>query len=225
MDRTLEDQLYELRDEVTTGGDVAFRRIDEHGLRRLIHHMEHSSGWAILTGYCYGQNKIENVQRNRELRGDLHRHGLDFYPLVGHWQECSVLQGNGEPVPYERCAEDKLVDVIERSYFVPKPETVVPPDFEGLIFDMAIQARQQTIVFVGNGKRGVYDSHTREECLRFSSAPLELKEIEHAHAQYVRKIRGPFRFEGIETPSGLAFGLKAFRECGFLWMPHQRGYH
>ena len=213
-----EARLYELRDEVTTGGDVAFRRLDEGGLNRILQRMDSQASWAIYTAYRDKYTKKENVQRNRDLRDELNQNRLGVHPLVGHWRECTLTQASGEPVPYDQCPQDRLKDVIERSYFIAKPDNWADQEFEDLMFHLADKWDQDSLVFVGNGKSGVYDPRTRQEYVAFEDSNPMVGEIAQAYSQYVKKINTPFMFEGIETPTALGYGLKAIHEAGFRWV-------
>lgn len=213
-----ERRLYELRDEVTTNGDVAFRRLDEGGLNRILNRMEDTSAWAIYTAYRDQYSKEENVRRNRSLRDKLNKNRLGVHPLVGHWRECTLTQASGEPVPYNECPKDKLKDVIERSYFIAKPDDWDANTFEDLMFDLAGRYDQDSLVFVGNGKSGVYDPRTKTEYVSFKSNDPSVGEIAQAYSQYVKKLNVPFMFEGIETPTALGYGKKAVHDSGFRWV-------
>lgn len=212
-----EKQILELRDEITTGLDAAFEQLDEAGLSRILSRLDDNSVWSILTAYRNKYDKKTNVLRNRDLRAELNAEKLGPYPLVGHWQECQVEDEQGNPIPWDKCPKDQLVHSIERSYLVIMREGYDADRFEDLLFRLGAKYNQDSIVFVGNGKQGVYDSRTQQEYVRFDSSNPRLGEIAQAYSQYVRKMNVPFMFEGIEVPNAVSYGLKAFREMGFHW--------
>ncbi len=214
-----ENHLYELRDEVTTGEDVAFHRIDQTGLDRIFQHMSGATAWAIFTAYRDEYSKAENVRRNRNLRATLNARKLGVHPLVGHWRECTLKRVDGKPIPYDECPEDNLGDVIERSYFIVKPVDWDAQRFEDLIFSLAAEYDQDALVFAGNGKAGVYDPGDRTEYESFSSNTPNVEVIARAYSRYGKKMNVPFVFEGIETPNALGYGMKAIRNAGFRWAP------
>lgn len=213
-----EDALYELRDEVVYGGDFVFRKIDEAGLSRLLSRMSENSVFALFTAYRDKFTKRQNIQRNRDMRGELDRYKLGAYPLVGHWQECQLIDDNGDPVEYDKCPREHLKDVVERSYLVVKPSGFDSQRFKEIMFELGAKYQQDSIVFVGNGKGGVYDPRTGEEYLRFKDKTPNVNQIAQAYSQYVRKVNVPFMFEGIETPVAAGAAKAGARAQGFRWI-------
>jgi len=202
----------DLRDEVITGGDVCFKQIDEASLSRVWEKLNNVD-FAIITAYRKSRDKEQNVAKNRELRGSLNAKKLGAYPLVGHWRECELTD-----VPYDKCPADKLHDVIERSYLVPRNKDVSPEEFKDLMFELAKKYEQDGIVLKIDSLKmfGVYGSATQDEFVKFEKG-VALNKMSQAYSQYVKKLDVPFIFEGLETPSGTVDVKNAFRKMGFLW--------
>jgi hypothetical protein len=52
------------------------------------------------------------------LKNTIRSQDMGFFKLRGTWVECTDVDQNGNPVPYEKCPEDKLKQTSEPSYFV-----------------------------------------------------------------------------------------------------------
>jgi len=202
----------DLRDEAVTGEDVCFQQIDEGSMSRVWEKLNNVD-FAIITAYRKSNPKDKNVRLNRDLRFALNSAKLGSYPLVGHWRECELTD-----VPWDKCPADKLHDVIERSYLVPRNKDVSPEDFKKLIFDLAKKYQQDAVVIkvADLGLFGVYDSKTENEFVKFDKG-VALNRVQQAYSQYVKKMDIPFVFEGIEYPECGAIAKAAYRKMGFLW--------
>lgn len=90
--------------------------IDESSLSRIYQHVEANPNrsWGTLSAQRYAYSKKENQQRTDALKKELRQRGYGFIPLEGHWRECQDPN-----MPYDQCPEDKLVDSVEMSFFVP----------------------------------------------------------------------------------------------------------
>lgn len=171
--------------------------ISEATLNRLLDF--HKRGcWCIITAYRDSFKKPDNIKRNRILRGILNNHKMGVHQLVGHWRECTL-----DGVPYDKCPIDKLKDVIERSYFVPKPDDIPYEEFKKIMIElMTIDGSTQDSILLYDGEEiKVYGS--RGEV--FSTYKnLSLNKIAQAYSQHVKKLDVPFIFEGVEIPGSIS---------------------
>jgi len=207
--------LFEIRDENTTGGDVAFHELDEASLSRLWQHVQNRS-FAILTAYRNKNTKEQNVQLNRSLRGELNSRELGPHSLIGHWRECSVTDKNGDPIKYSACPPDKLVDVVERSYFVVKPSNMTDEQFRKIIFTLGGKYKQDGVVLKIENDFGVFSPRNGQKIVPLNKGAA-LNQVAQAYSQHVKKQNVPFIFEGIEKPDGLSYVKEAARKQGFHW--------
>ena len=201
-----------LRDEDITKGDVYFNQISEASLSRVWEKLNNVD-FAIITAYRKAFSKEENVKRNRELRSELNVKKLGSYPLVGHWRECELTD-----VPWDKCPVDKLHDVIERSYLVPRNKDVSVDEFKKLIFDLGKKYEQDGVVVKIDSMKmfGIYGSKDETEFVKFEKG-VALNKMSQAYSQYVKKMDIPIIFEGIEYPDCTSFAKAAYRKMGFLW--------
>lgn len=211
------DLLFELRDEVITGKDVAFHMINEAGLSRLLQRIsQENNDFAIITAYRFNYSKEENVLRNRHLRGMLNDKKLGVYPVVGHWQECQLKDEEGNPIPYNNCPKDQLKDVIERSYVVVR--TGMPlEEFFDLMMQLGKEYNQDGVLMRVGNEMGVFNPRSREIEFRLGNE-IVLGKIAQAYSQHVKKLNVPFVFEGLETPNCVSQGKEAFYQMGFRWI-------
>ena len=204
--------IVENRDEFVTKLDTCFNQISEANLSRIWEKSKEND-FAIISAYRKSEDKQTNVINNRNLRHELNEKKLGVYSLVGHWRECQ-----DSTIPYDKCPKDKLIDVVERSYFVPRNPDVSPQEFKELLFNLAKKYKQDGIVLRVKefGLNGVYDSKTEQEFANFQKG-ITFNKVSQAYSQYVKKMNVPFIFEGIEYPECLGIGKEAYRKNGFLW--------
>lgn len=90
--------------------------LDETSLSRVYQHVEGNpnSSWGVVSAQRMVLPKQENEARTERLKKEIRRRGYGFFEMEGHWLECQDPN-----VPYSKCPEDKLVDAVERSFFVP----------------------------------------------------------------------------------------------------------
>lgn len=168
--------------------------ISESSLNRILSYKDKE--WAIITAYRGMFTKEENIKRNRILRGILNDYKIGVHQLVGHWRECSI-----SGMEYDECPSDKLVDVVERSYFVVKPDDMDSDDFHDLMVSlMTIQDEtQDAIVYHVPWTDEIYvigpDGSVYSKFREWG-----LNKISQAYSQYVKKLNVPFIFEGMEIP-------------------------
>lgn len=177
--------------------------ISEASLSRLLSFVDQKNRtFAIISAFRKEFSKPQNIIRNRKLRAILNNHRLGVHNLVGHWQECQLVDDNGMPVSYKQCPKEKLVDVIERSFFVVKPIEMSQDDFEKILKDaMTIDNRTQDGVVIRDVD-GVYKIMDKTGARFEIGKVLVLGKIAQAYSQHVKKINTPFVFEGLEIPNG-----------------------
>jgi len=172
---------------------------------------------AIITAYrCEDAEgnkmpKEENIRRNRKLRAIFNERKMGVYQLVGHWQEAP------NNMNYEEAKEKHLLtDVIERSYVVPKPESMSDDEFKSLIMDcMTIDGlTQDSIVYHDAEGFSLIFNNGEED---FLGKNVDLNKIAQAYSQSVLKIDTPFIFDSVRQPNGAqdAMGMK---HQGLLWL-------
>jgi hypothetical protein len=206
-----------LRDENITKGDLFCKNICEASLSRLWTRAQNQS-FAIITAYRGEYSKEQNVQRNRSLRGELNSKKMGPHSLIGHWQECSLKDSKGQPVDYDKCPRDKLVSVVERSYFVTPPMQMSDEEFRKIILELGRKYNQDGVVLKADSLKmyGVYNPRNGAEFVRFSKG-VGMNRIAQAYSKHVKKQNVPFIFEGVEVPQGLSLTKSAFRDNGFYW--------
>ena len=92
-------------------------RLDEASLGRVLQHIQgkkNVKSWGVVTAYRYGNTPAENKEANKRLQSQIRALGHGYFEMEGHWQECQ-----DKSVNYFDCPNDKLVDSVEISLFVP----------------------------------------------------------------------------------------------------------
>lgn len=186
--------------------------ISEARLARLVSKIDKE--WAIITAYRYKDrqgnllSKKDKIERNRRLRTKLNQRKMGVYQLVGHWQECQ------EPdTEYKDCPKNKLVDVIERSYMVPKPDIMDSNDFLNFLTALSREFEQDGFVYNDGKVIWIVEDHNNKFKI---GTGISLNKIAQAYSQHVRKLNVPFVFEGVEIPGSIS-GRYVMRHHGLLW--------
>lgn len=96
-----------------------------------------TAGFAIFTSWRASNSTAKNKSDLLELKSTLRSHGLGFFNLEGHWQECQVVG-----VSYDSCPKDQLVDTTEPTLFVPEI------DFD-LFHELLVKYNQDAGIFAG----------------------------------------------------------------------------
>ena len=176
--------------------------ISEAGLSRLLSKYNNSKGtFAIITAYRNEENgkrltKNDKIALNRKLRSELNSLKMGVYQLVGHWRECS-----DPDIDYNECPKNMLVDVIERSYFVPKSASLTDDEFELIILKLTKKYNQDASLLYRDGVSYLLYKTGKKEP---KGSDLSLNKLSQAYSQYVKKMNVPFVFEGIEQPSSIS---------------------
>jgi DNA-directed RNA polymerase subunit H (RpoH/RPB5) len=166
----------------------------EASLSRMLMHANQPFG--IVTAYrkfdADGslRTKEENIISNRNLRAVLNAHNMGVHQLIGHWQECK-----DQTIPYDQCPPEMKTDVVERSYFVPKPEMMSLEEFESLLMKLGKEYSQDGII-LNDGevtRIGVVDGEDIP-----IGRKITLNKIAQAYSQHILKQNVPFVFEGFQ---------------------------
>lgn len=181
--------------------------ITEAGLSRVLNKIENNV-FSIITAYRGEYNKYQNITRNRNLRNEFNKRKMGVYQLVGHWRECSV-----DNVDYNDCPDDKLIDVVERSYLVVKPEDIEYGEFEDIIIDLVNKFDQDGAILKND--KGFFIVESSGNKFKIGSK-MVLGKISQAYSQYIKKMDVPFVFEGVEVPN-TNFGRQIAKEFGIKY--------
>ena len=165
--------------------------LTEAGLSRVISKVK-DNDFAVITAYRDKYDKKENIKRNRQLRNEFNQRKMGVYQLIGHWEECQLTD-----VDYEDCPKNKLIDVIERSYLVVRPNDVSQDEFIDLIKELTKKFDQDGSVLSIDGEINIIEKSGNMFQI---GKGLTLNKISQAYSQYVKKQNVPFVFE-CEVPS------------------------
>jgi hypothetical protein len=188
--------------------------ISEAGLSRLLSKYDNGQGtFAIITAYRNEENgkkltKQDKIKLNRKLRTELNSVKMGVYQLVGHWRECS-----DPDIEYKECPKNMLVDVIERSYFVPKNKDITDDEFEQFITKLTKKYNQDSSLLYMDGITYLVYKTGKKEPI---GKNISLGKISQAYSQHVKKMNTPFVFEGIEQPDSIG-GAKVMKNEGIKY--------
>ena len=183
--------------------------ISEAGLSRVLSRTEKADDLVIITAYRSNLSKKQNISRNRALRGELNKRKMGAYQLVGHWQECQDPN-----IEYSKCPKNKLVDAIERSFLVIKPDDMSSEDFLKFLVTMAKKYDQDGIVYKHENEYTIVNKRGATEFKIGTN--VGVGKLGQAYSQYIKKLDVPFIFEGIDVPV-TNIGKRIFHENGVLW--------
>ena len=188
--------------------------IIEGTFKRLVDKMQNND-FAILSAYRNSFTKEQNILRNRKLRAALDSKKMGVYQLVGHWLEAP------DGVSYEDAKQNELTDVIERSYFVARPDTMNYDEFKNLIINLlTIDGVTQDCCIIHQNGGGYYllypDGNTEK-----IGDKITFNKIAQAYSQYVKKMNVPFVFEGVESPSSIG-GYRMFSKNNILYLTEDK---
>ena len=165
--------------------------ISEGGLSRVLDHAKNNT-FSIITAFRGEYDNKENLARNKELRGVLNSKKMGSHILIGHWKECQVPDTD-----YKDCPEDKMVDVVEQSFLVPKPKDMSDEEFGEFIQGLVAEYDQDGAILKKDD--GIYIVEPTSEFKIGSD--VVLNKIGQAYSQYVKKKNVPFVFEGAVVPA------------------------
>ena len=182
--------------------------LTEAGLSRVLQKIrQEDNDFAVISAYRSQYDKKENIKRNRKLRGEFNQRKMGVYQLIGHWRECQL-----DGVEYEDCPEDQLVDAVERSYLVVRPESMNQEDFKDLIHKMTKQFDQDASVIKLDNTINIIEPTGKVSKI---GDKITLNKINQAYSKHVKKQNMPFVFEA-EVPS-TNMGKKVFQMNNVLY--------
>lgn len=169
----------------------------EGSFNRLLQRMKNKD-FAILSAYRKDFTKRENIIRNRKLRKILNDNKMGVHQLVGHWLEAP------EGKDYKDCDKSELTDVIERSYFIAKPDNMSFQDFTDIIIQcLTIDGVTQDCCVI-HKKGGEYLTLNKEGKTESLGNNVTFNKIAQAYSEYVinkKSKNATFVFEGVECPA------------------------
>jgi hypothetical protein len=183
--------------------------LSEAGLSRMLSRIESGEDLAIITAYRAENDKKTNMKRNRGLRGVLNKNKMGAYQVVGHWRECK-----NSNIEYSDCPKSELVDAIERSYLVIKPDAMESKRFLSILVELAKKYDQDGIVYRREGEYTIVNKRGGTEFKIGTN--VSVGKIAQAYSTHVKKMNVPFVFEGIEFPA-TNVGKRMFAEAGILY--------
>ena len=188
--------------------------IIEGTFKRLVDKMQNND-FAILSAYRNSFTKGQNIQRNRQLRAALDSKKMGVYQLVGHWLEAP------DGVSYEDAKQNGLTDVIERSYFVARPDTMNYEEFKTLIISLlTIDGVTQDCCIIHQNGGGYYCLYPDGNTEKIGDS-ITCNKIAQTYSQYVKKMNVPFVFEGVESPSSIG-GYRMFSKNNILYLTENK---
>jgi len=120
-------------------------KLDEASLGRVYQHVtadRNVKSWGMITAYRSANTPKKNKELNKELGIHLRNKDLGFFKVEGRWRECQDVN-----VKYADCPDDKLVDSIETTYFVPN----ISMD---LVHELGKQYDQDSVLYGGSETKG-----------------------------------------------------------------------
>jgi hypothetical protein len=120
-------------------------KLDEASLGRVYQHVtadRNVKSWGMITAYRSSNTPKKNKELNKELGIHLRNKDLGFFKVEGRWRECQDVN-----VKYADCPDDKLVDSIETTYFVPN----ISMD---LVHELGKKYDQDSVLYGGSETKG-----------------------------------------------------------------------
>jgi hypothetical protein len=160
-------------------------------------------------GNRYLTPKSEKIKANRKLRSYFNNLKMGVYQLVGHWRECK-----DDKIVYKDCPKDMLVDAIERSYLIVKPNDVDEKQFFNLIMTFGKAVKQDAVIYgeLNNGVK-LYDPKSKSAMTDLGKN-VTIGKIAQGYSEWILGDRTiPFVFEGMEIAEN-NFAKQAFTMLG-----------
>lgn len=76
------------------------------------------ASFAVLTSWQYDKTPAENQANWKQFLAKLASLQLGFNKLLGHWMQCKLKDGSGEPIPYHSCPPEEKEHTVEPSVFI-----------------------------------------------------------------------------------------------------------
>ena len=186
--------------EHSDGNFYEYKDCDNHcaiiigSFSRLVDRLA-TKDFVIMSAYRKEFTKKENIIRNRHLRGILNDHKMGVHQLVGHW-----LEAKDGVEDYTKVPKSELVDVIERSYVVTRPDDMDVGEFKNLMMKcMTIDGATQDAIIYHHLKDEYFLLYNNGK-MESIGTELSLNHISQAYSQHVKKVNLPFVIVGVETP-------------------------
>lgn len=168
--------------------------LTEAGLSRLLNQIKNKD-FFIITAFRGEYDKSQNILRNRKLRTELNSKKMGPYQLIGHWRECKDSE-----IDYNDCPDNMLVDVVERSYLVTRPESMSLEKFKKLVQKLTKKYDQDaSIISIDNTIHLMFKDGNMDKI----GSGVTLNKISQAYSQHIKKQNIPFVFEA-EVPSSIS---------------------
>lgn len=162
----------------------------EGSFNRLMSLMKETD-FCIISAYRSDLSKQENIKRNNKLIKFLVDREMRPSILVGHWLETPEKNKD-----YKNAPKDELIDAVERSLFVPKPNEMSYAEFKKLMI--------QLMNFDGREQNSMVLKHNSDVSLFYNDGteqPIgDLNQIGQAYSQSVQKPDLAFEFIGVQHP-------------------------
>ena len=180
--------------------------LNEGGMSRIVQHF--TKPFAIISAFRDKYSLRENRARNRRLESDLKKLGAGGIKLIGHWLEAP------DGTPWEAAlASGDVNDVVEESYFVPKPKGMDREDFFLAILGLVKKYQQDAGIVGDNGRAFLLMPSGDVKSL----GKATIGRVSQAYS----RLRGrpqTFVFEGTMHPSSNAH-RHLLKERSVLWIP------
>ncbi|MCM1220592.1 MAG: hypothetical protein NC548_39505 [Lachnospiraceae bacterium] len=187
--------------------------IVEGSFNRLLDRMK-TKDFAILSAYRNDFSKKDNILRNRKLRGILNDNKMGVHQLVGHWLEAPAGKD------YKDYDRSELTDVIERSYFIAKPDNMSFDEFKEIILQcMTIDGISQDCCVIHNNGHDYNLLYPNGDMDKIGDN-LTFNKIAQSYSEHVinkKSKNATFVFEGVESPSSIS-GHMVFNKHNIYYM-------
>lgn len=180
--------------------------ISEASLSRILKKVKFDKkDFGIITSYRDSNSEKENIKTFKQLQLFYNSKKMGGYVLIGHWQECQ-----DDNIEYENCPKDQLVDVIEKSLLVVKPDEMEQKEFEEILLSQVKKYNQDSAIISIDGEINLLFKDGKKMKI---GDKVTMNKISQAYSQYIKKQNVPFVFEGIEQPNSIS-ARRVFKEYG-----------
>lgn len=145
----------------------------------LIRKLEKIGDFAIVSASIPGMPKIENIERNKNLRKMLAAKNMTTYLLIGSYKDCFSYS-------------------VERFFLISKPDSLNHNQFMYMLEFYLDNFNQKGFIFKKNNE---YKYILKNKEIGTFGISLSLADIEGKYNKYLNSFQGEFIFEGLEIPS------------------------
>jgi hypothetical protein len=181
--------------------------LNEAGLSRIKQHSD--KPFAVITAFRNNYSLKENRKRNKQLESTLKANKAGGIKLIGHWQE------GPDGMDWREAKKlGRVEDIVEESYFVPKPKDMEFEQFFTIMAKLTKKFDQDvTIISDGDDIMFLYQNGDTEK--KYKST--QFMKIDQAYSQLRNRPGVPFIFEGTMAPSSNMHRM-ALKERGVIWL-------